>query len=184
MTFFYNFFGGLRSGGHEVCNSERCLTKTEIGPSTMPDNTYMNWPPQVNWLNLQQIDTSQSESSKITISLHRPCFPMDSNGSEILDGENRLTSHPMVSRCKLWVLVGNHEGFRDKVEMLRTLRNLQSLNVLVHPCTSRSLWWWWGGGGGQLWWWWWWWWDVSSPVFASQLIASWEVVYSLVKICQ
>ena len=48
-------------------------------------------------------------------------------------------AHPVVRRAELRVLVGDHEALRDEVKMLRTLRNLQPLQVFVHAVLARQL---------------------------------------------
>ena len=50
-----------------------------------------------------------------------------------------LTSHPVMCGSELRVLVGDHEGFRDKVEVFGSLGNLESLDIFVHPGSSNGL---------------------------------------------
>ena len=43
------------------------------------------------------------------------------------------TSHPVMCRTELRVFIWNHERFRDEVEMFRTLGDLKTLQIFVHP---------------------------------------------------
>ena len=44
-----------------------------------------------------------------------------------------------MGSAELGIFVGNHERFRDEVEMFRTLGDLKALQIFVHPVLPGEL---------------------------------------------